>query len=283
VTTAPLRIVALAVAALLCACSDIPQPFRHDGPAPALARPRLVRSVVVRPLDESPPAQALAEALVKSFTDRDIPASVRDDVFGADSLEGEVAELPGRIEVLWLLKNADHVTKAAYRQRLPAAGLTGAVSAFAPFADQAVTALTAFADAEVAAPVAAIETRQRPTVRIAPFPALPGDGAAALAQALRNALERRGILVAGESGDYIVEGRITVTPGKAGEDLLKVAWVVKKLDGGQLGVIDQQGPVPKGRLDLPWGALARDVAAGGAIGIAQVLEATMRRPAALQD
>jgi hypothetical protein len=278
---AALRI--LLAALLLAACGDIPQPFRHAGPASELARPRLVRSVAVRPLDDGAPALALAQALAKALTERDIPATAGEDAFGSDTLEGEVSPASGGVEVLWRMRNAERVTKAAYRQRLPAGVLAGTVAALAPFAEQAVSALSAFADTETVAPVAP-EPRKRASVRLAPMPTLPGDGAAALGQALRNALERRGIMVAGDSAEYVVEAQIGVQPGKnPGEDVLKVAWVVKKQGGGQLGVIDQQGAVPKGRLDQPWGGLARDIAVGGAIGIAQVLEATGRRPAALQD
>ncbi|MDA8231875.1 MAG: hypothetical protein M0006_11105 [Magnetospirillum sp.] len=256
----------------LGACDTLPQPFRHDGRPPELARPQDVRAVAVLPLDGGTRARALADAVVKAFEKRDIPATVD---YGSPSdlvLESWLDDTGGRLGIEWRLRGPDRRPRASYRQDIPGEIWTsGSAKDIAALADQAVAALADGQQASSHAP--APPTPHRTTVRLKPLAGLPGDGDTALARALRNAIERRGLLVVGEGGDYIVEGRIGVVPGKPGEDLLKVAWTVSRPDGKSLGTIDQQGAVPKGSLEQPWGKLARDIADGGAEGIEQVVAA----------
>jgi len=274
----------MAALVLLAACGETPQPFRHETVS-ELAKPRLVRAVAVRPVDGLPAGAALAEALVQALGERDIPALVRDSVPGGRLLEGRLEGPQGAQVVAWTLHATDGATEMEFRQALPAAAWRDEPpKAFRAQAEQAVANLTAIDPPAPSSPPAAAH---RPTARILAPGKLPGDGAAALVRSLRAALERNGILVVGTGGDYVVEGKVAITPGRLGEENLKVSWVVSGADGGQLGAIDQQGAVAKGALDGAWGGLARDIAEGGAAGIVQVLEAASRAasqgPAALQN
>lgn len=255
---------AIAVVLAVAACGQLPQPFRHEGDGDPLVRPRLERAVAVRPLDGTPRAAAVAKAMVDALDRRDIPATIGEDVTGQAQLEAFVETSGGRIEAEWVLSDQEHRVVATHHQTMtmrewataPAAGLAETVVA------ALVGPVQALADA---APV------RRPTVRLKPPSGLPGDGDSALAVAMRGALERSGVLVVGEGGDYIVEGHAQVTPGRAGEQVLAVSWTLSKAAGASLATVDQKGAVAKGSLDGPWGTLARDVAEGGAAGVLQAL------------
>ncbi len=270
------RLLPLLAVAALTACGYLSQPFRHDeGDIPDLARlsPLDVRAVAVRPLDSSPAAQAMATALVKAFTAQEIPASIGTSVPGAMLLHGTADRGDGGVHLAWVLEGPDHVRQAATRQFLPDEVWREAnPRALAPLATRAVAALTA------GRPTIATDPTQsaahRPTARLQMPPAgLPGDGDTALARAMRNALERHGILVVGSGGDYIVEAKVTVTAAPPGQEILAVSWIVHRPDGKSLGTIDQKGAVPAGRLRLPWAELASNIAQGGADGVAQVVGA----------
>ena len=268
------RLLSLLATAALAACGNLPQPFRHDeGRIPDLARLSSldVRAVAVRPPDSSAPSQAMADALVKAFALQEIPASVGTGIPGAMSLHGTIERGDGGVRLVWILDGPDHAQQAAARQWLPEAVWQGASpQALAPLATQVVAALTS--DHPTAAMAATPSAAHRPTARLdMPPSGLPGDGDSALARAMRNALERHGILVVASGGDYIVEAKVTVAAGPPGQDILAVSWTVRRPDGGSLGAVDQKGAVPAGRLRLPWAELARDVAQGGADGVVQVI------------
>ena len=268
------RIVVPAVLAALglAACDNLPQPFRHQGPPPPLTRPVEARAVVVQPVDDTPAARAMAAALVGALTAREIPALMGSPTAGARLLHGTAAVADGQVALDWVLDGPDHRPQSSTRQTLPAATWQQAApEALDPLAGQAVAALTA--DTPEPVPVAPAAPH-RPTVRLQPPSGAPGDGDTALALAMKNALERHGILVVGEGGDYLVEARITITSSQPGEQMLAVAWVMHGNDGKVMATINQNGAVAAGRLEQPWGGLARQIAEGGAEGVAQVLDST---------
>ncbi len=269
---------ALLCLAVLSGCEDLPQPFRHVGPPPPLTHPVETRAIAVEPVDDSPSAKAMAAALVKALTAREIPADVGPALPGSLRLHGTADASAGQVALALVLDGLDHRPQSATRLVVPAAVWQDSTpKLLAPLAARAVAALVgevAAVPAAAGAPAAA----HRPTVRLQAPADLPGDGGAALTRAMRNALERSGILVVGEGGDYVVEAKVTVTPTHPGEQTLAVAWVVHGGDGKTLATISQTGGVASGRLEQPWGELARQIAEGGAAGVAQVLERSGAAP-----
>lgn len=274
----PALLSAMAAAILLAGCGDIPQPFRHDGPARPLARPKMTRGVAVRP-PASPEGDILAQALVRALEEQEVPALVQTGPAFGYQIEGRVDDLGPVLDVFWDLKTPDGETAAQSRQSVPkrlldpaeAKPLARAADASAQLLALPLADPDALPDpARRQAPVA--ETR--PVVRLTPLHGLPGDGGKALGEAMRRALERSGIAVAETGAAYVLEGRVTVAPGLANEDTVTVAWVLKHVQGGdEIANIGQSGAVPRGRLNLPWGALARDIAEGGASGVIQAVRA----------
>lgn len=264
---------------LVAACGDIPQPFRHDDDGvPRLARPKMTRGVTIRPPDSTPEGRAQAEALVRALEEQEVPALVSDAHAFGYVIEGEMRDAAKGQIVRWTLKAPDGTEAANADQPViaPPPGREGPVLMKRAAMPAATMLARPLDDPDAvptrAAPQMAAEDK-RPTASILPLHGLPGDGDKTLAEALKRALGRAGLRVTDDGGDYVVEGRISVTPGRPGEDLVGVAWIVRSGAAGnsELGRINQDGAVPRGRLSQSWGTMARDIAEGGAAGVAQVV------------
>ncbi len=267
----------LGMVAATAACGDIPQPFRHEGDISSLARPKLTRAVTVRPLDgEMGPL--LADSLVKALEEQEVPALVQSGPAFGHVIEGTIEDSPKVLAVRWTLKGPDGTPAATTLQAIPKSLLTNPTPVLLKraAADTATRLAQPLADPD-AQPVNPVETAaadKRPSVTVIPLRGLPGDGDKALTLAIRRALDGSTLLVKDENADYMVEGKVTVAPGLPGEDTVTVAWILKRAkDGVELGNIGQQGAVPRGRLSGSWGAMARDIAEGGAAGLADVIRA----------
>lgn len=267
------------VAALTAACGDIPQPFRHDDEGvPRLARPKMTRGVTIRPPEPTPEGRAQAEALVRALEEQEVPALVSDSQAFGYVIEGEMRDGAKGPVVRWTLKAPDGTETASADQPAlaPPPGREGPILMKRAALPAAAILARPLDDPDAlptyAAPQPAAEDK-RPTASILPLRGLPGDGDKSLTEALKRALGRAGLRVKDGGADYVVEGRISVTPGRPGEDVVGVIWIVRSGDAGnpELGRINQDGAVPRGRLSQGWGTMARDIAEGGAAGVAQVV------------
>lgn len=260
---APRLAVLAALIASLAACETIPRPFKHETERATspLARPKLGRGIALRLPDEMAGGQALAEATIRAFENSEIPVTLR---HGPGF--GRVIEVqPDAAQVVWRLADADGTemgrltTNPSLSAKLAASQV---VARFLPLLD----------DPDSKPQLSAKDLPPPLIARLSPMKGLPGDGDQSLAQSLQKALERRGITLS-EDAPYTVVGLVTITQVGALDDMVTVSWLVKRGDAGgkQLARIDQGGTVPRDRLKLPWGSLARDIAEGGAQSISEVL------------
>lgn len=266
----------LPVLLLVVACGEMPQPFRHEGLNPSVLPPG-PRAVLVRPPDDGAAAQAVAAAVVKRLVDQDIPASVNRSAPGSWVLASSAETLGPSRRLTWRLISPEGEAPAEFTQTLPAAQWEALGRAGVDrMADEIVARYLPALLHEPGAPsVAEAPPPRVPTLRIERISGLPGDGDAALTKALAGILRRMGVKVT-ESGeaDAVVGLRFSLVPGRPGEEMLDLTWVVKDgRSGAELGKAAQQGALPKGRLASAWGALAGDIAAGGAEGIADIMAA----------
>jgi hypothetical protein len=270
------RLLCLLAILTLAACGTIPQPFKHEG-VNSFAVPMAPGGVMVRQAEPTLAGRALAEALVKAFSEDEVPASARDTALpGAWRLETAVSRAGGLATLDFTLLSTDGETKATHTARLLAEDWDSADGAvMAKLANEIVRSVSApLRDPGGAQAAAAPAQRAKlPSVTIAPLAGLPGDGNTALHTALKRALEANGMLVRAEGGDYLVSGRFNIVPLPGNQDGLEVSWAVKDPAGKELGQAGQQGALPKGRLARPWGALAGDIAMGGAQGVLQIIYA----------
>lgn len=265
---------------LLAACGDIPQPFRHEGINAAVA-PRAPRGVVVRPVDDSPTATALAQAIVKRLVEAEVPAATREVVPGAWVIAAETETGIATKVLRWSLTPPGAESLGGLNQSLPVDIWAHAGPATIDrLADEVVAKLSGPLHGEVPPAAAGAEApaSKVPVVRLEPLSGLPGDGDKSLGRAMHRILGGMGVRLQEADPDFIVRGRIALVPGKVGEEILEVAWIVTNArTGEELGKAAQQGTVPKGRLAGPWGSLAGDIAAGGADGIADIITGTSQK------
>lgn len=266
-----MRFISVLLLLLVTACGDMPQPFRHDGLNTAVAPPG-PRGVVVRPPDDSQNGTALAQAIVKRLTDQEIPASIRSAASGSWVLAATTETTITTKRLAWRLITPDGEPPEAFQQSLPTESWDKAGPAtISRLADEVVARYAATLHGEAPQDASAPAARGL-TVRIEPLGGLPGDGDTALFRALGRALSRLGLSLTDKEADLAVRGRIALVPGRPGEEILDITWLVLDAKTGEeLGKAAQQGALPKGRLAGPWGALAGDIAAGGADGIAEIV------------
>jgi hypothetical protein len=252
------------VLALLAACGEVPQPFRHDGPVHSLARPKMPRGITIRPVEDKP---ELADALIKALATHEVPATKSSGPAFGHVLEA----VPAAGGLQWMLIPPGGEPAPVYGHAVPTDP-----HALRRAAEETATALShRLADPDALPPPGKAVPR-RPSLKLAQVHGLPGDGNTALTTATRRALERSGFPLADEA-DYVVEARAAVTPLRPDEELLVLTWVVKDKGGKEIASISQEGAVPKGRLSTPWGGLARDIAEGSAAGIIQVVATASRK------
>jgi len=259
------RSIGVLLLVLLAACGEIPQPFRHDGINAAVA-PRAARGVVVRPLDDGPRAARLAEALASKLREDGIPAATREVVPGALVIRGEVAPTPAGQVIRWVLAQPDGGILGDATQ-VVADSAWNASSMAAEVMDR----LGPLLHGEMPDNLSAVAI---PTVRLVPLSGLPGDGDTALTAAMRRLLQRNGLKPVDDSAaDFVLRAQGGVTPGKPGEEVLALTWIIADRKGDDLGSAAQQGAVPRGMLAGPWGSLANDIAAGGVDGVVEIVRA----------
>lgn len=102
----------------------------------------------------------------------------------------------------------------------------------------------------------------------------PGDGKAALENALANHMLKRGFVVMGTPAveAYEIQGLVRLFPAQRGEETIRIDWTVFGPEGRRLGNVTQSNVIPKGALDRRWGTVADAVASAAAIDILQYIE-----------
>jgi hypothetical protein len=288
---------AAALALLLAACQPLPHPFAFDRPPAALLRVRDSVGVAIAPIVgvPKPAARKLADAMAKALLKHDIPASDRTTSLGSYQLYGRLDALRPRqgqaaLVALWRLYDAKGHTVGERRAEVPLPEADNAAQA----ADDKLIEALAGLSADRLAPlledqppparpaVKAAVARQAPPTRIAVgrITGAPGDGAAALAEAVTAVLRTRGLAIAGtgEKPDLFIDCAVSVVPSPGGTEHVALVWRVRRADGGQIGTVGQQNDVPKAALAGRWGDLAYNIATAAGGGLMQLVAHAMPEP-----
>ena len=101
----------------------------------------------------------------------------------------------------------------------------------------------------------------------------PGDGNAALKRSMAVALGGGGLKIARnpEEAVFTVTANVDVGEAEKGAQAVKILWLVKDVDGKEVGRAEQANAVPAGSLDGRWGRTAAFVAAAAMDGIITVI------------
>jgi ABC-type transport auxiliary lipoprotein component len=273
------RVAAGWLALAAAACQPLPHPFADDVPKPGspILTLRDMTSVSIAPLQGTPRATAekLAPAMAAALQKHDIAASARTSGRDSYKLSGLIQEMPAEggkaaLVALWQLRDRSGklLGERAERTEAPAGdwrtGNEDSVArAAAAGADQLAVLM------EDKAPVEA-EAGGETKLLIRGVEGAPGDGAAALTNAIALLLKRQDVaIVSGQAAkaDLVLDADVAVTPAPAGKEHVKIVWHVRRSDGGEIGTVGQENDVPKGLLDGPWGDVAYSVAAAAQDGI----------------
>ncbi len=101
----------------------------------------------------------------------------------------------------------------------------------------------------------------------------PGDGNAALKRSMAVALGGGGLKIARNPDEavFTVTANVDVGVPEKGAQAVKILWLVKDVDGQEVGRAEQANAVPAGSLDGRWGRTAAFVAAAAMDGIITVI------------
>lgn len=276
----PRVLVLLLLAPLLAACPKLPQPFEHDQANPLLLLDG--QAGVFFDFDADAP-QALVPAMKAALMKQDIPVFLDKPPAEAfrlrlKSKRGLERGATSELELFWELLDQEGLAIGHYDQK--ARLLTSEWSAGSPqlmkrLAEEAAPALAALMPVEEGTkPTATQANTERPKLFIAPIEGAPGDGNEALLRAMRLSLLANGIDIVDkdEAASHKLKGLVKLSRADAKGDQLHVEWTLADPKGGEMASLDQQGMVPKGLLDKPWGTLAAEIVAGTAIELSALLK-----------
>jgi hypothetical protein len=285
----------LVLVLLLCAaaCQPVPRPFADDRPLPksGLLSPPDSAGVLVMPVAgaPAPAAQDLAEAMASALRDAEVPASTEAQNRGSYRLFGtaSIVEQPAgnlAITVDWEMRNPAGVTigrQVATATKPVAVWRQGGPQAVTELASLPAPQLAKLVEGDAPLPIAATD----PVIAVHAVEGAPGDGAHALARAMGDALRRANLALAEapqDKANFILEGRVAMSPPAGGKQQIKISWALKRADGGAVGEVNQENAIPAGSLDGAWGDIAYIVANAAAPGISALIEQVKREKARSQ-
>lgn len=248
---------------LLAACQPLPQPFRPDDKSGATAArlltPKADSSIYVAPV-AGPGGDALADEVARELREAGIPAFSDKANRYAHLLLGE---LRGSRMVWQVIEPGGRLEREVAVPLVAGEPLRTLARRVARQIDGELR------------PV--VETRPvaGPAVHLTAVEGAPGDGNLALVEALKVELLRRGIGTV-DAGPGVPQIRGTVrllSGGLPGEQIVEIRWFLNDPDGAEVGSVGQANTVARGQLDGVWGNLAWAAAAGGADGVAELLQA----------
>lgn len=275
----------LAVALLPAACGDLPEPFIGNPGATA----RLLAMPITPPMLAVPPPDGallgarakddFAELLALSLQNEEVPSLARKPEKKDWQLRVS-AQRSGDLVVprYAIFDPSGHEQGTIDGGPLSASGwTTGAPTTLGPAAKDAAPKILA-----LMLSIRRVRDRADPNSLVNRVAKLfvpivtgaPGDGDTALTRMIRTDLAQLGPLVqlTPDGADFIVTGKVTVTPLPGAQQQVEIAWTVTWPSGKVLGKVSQLNSVPAGTLDMYWGDVASAVAQEASGGINAVVE-----------
>lgn len=273
---------------LLGACTQAPQPFRHDrtGFDTSSLRLRDGGTVQVLPIEGTTIAMKdiLARSLAESLAARNIPATEKKLTNPSYKVRGQVLLSDGKDRsrnlgsIYWTFMDRTntvlHETSQTIRgdkyqweygdQALVTALVDNAADTFASYLQDASERKAITEDKE----------ESMVTFSMGPIKGAQGDGEASLTKAMSLTLRQFGARVrpTANSTTYKLSADLDILKPYEGKQRIQIAWIVNAPDGEELGRIQQHNQLDVGVLDGKWGRLAYDISRAAMPGIGQVVE-----------
>ncbi|MTJ79929.1 MAG: hypothetical protein F8N37_02750 [Telmatospirillum sp.] len=258
----PASVLAVLLAVLPAGCGPLPRPFEHEAVSALVRDPGMLAPVAIRPVEG---AADLAPAMAAALLEEDVAATMAPPGGGYLVLSGRLQTATGTPAVLWSLADPDGRVLADLSQPLPSAHPAPGDLARAARASAASIARTLrSASGDVAPPPV-------PSIALRTVRTPPGFASDLLSKAMARALRMKGLAVSARDPGYVLDGVLSLTPSRDGQDLLAIDWTLFDAEGRSLGTISQASPVPHDQILSAQGSLARDIADAGADGVAEVI------------
>jgi len=278
---------AAALILALGSCQPLPHPFADDRPPASLLTVRDSAGVTIGPIAGAPEATAekLRNTVAKELQKHDIPASASTASLASYQLSGRIEEAPpalgkARVTVYWNLRNAagkEVGERHQYFDAPPAdwnSGADGPVGELAAASAEMLAPL--LSDEPLPHPLSGVATAAEGRIRLAVggIEGAPGDGDTSLAGSVTAVLKRHDLDIVDDpksQGVLKLSAQVSMSPGGAGKQHIKIVWHLRRGDGSEIGTVAQENDVPKGTLDGAWGDVAYTVVVAAESGILELI------------
>ena len=117
-------------------------------------------------------------------------------------------------------------------------------------------------------------------ILVNPVTGAPGDGNAALRQAIVTALGNADVSITEDSrqASLTLSGQVGLQPLGNGFEKVLIVWRMLTMDGFEIGRATQENTIPAGSLKGAWGTDAQAIASAAVAGIERILGSGHRRP-----
>lgn len=273
---------------MLTGCGKLPRPFERDavGAPNQLATNIFFEGVEVLPITGSTPPMGLllAQSIVKHLEkDFEIPAATEGLDRSRFVLTGNVVTNDGSTaartlySIGWQLSVRGEGPLSTFVQDVPASRIEWDYGSPPILNQVGISVSTRVAKLILGGRFNSTGQDRflgRNGVLIGDVTGAPGDGNAALKRSMAVALGGGGLKIARnpEEAVFTVTAHVDMGLPEKGAQAVKVLWLVKDVDGNEVGRAEQANAVPAGSLDGRWGRTAAFVAAAAMDGIIIVIE-----------
>lgn len=273
---------------LLAACTQAPQPFRHErtGFDTSSLRLRDGGTVQVLPIEGTSIAMKdiLARSLAESLATRNIPATEKPLHNPAYKVRGQVVlnNTKERSRALgsiyWTFM--DRTDRVIHETSQPIQGDKyqwdyGDQALVTDLVDNAADTFASYLqDASEKKAITKDKADTIVTFAMGAITGAQGDGESALSKAMSLTLRQFGARVRTKADDktYRLSADLDILAPYEGKQRIQIAWIVTAPNGEELGRIQQHNQLEVGVLDGKWGRLAYDISRAAMPGIGQVVE-----------
>lgn len=293
--TTGLRSLVLLLSLLLPGCAAVTEPLGLEDP---FAIPRVfqggdrdqrvlnpqlgVISVVVevpRGL-EGEVGVTLQDRVIRALTEQDIAGQAGSTVPTwtlksryAGTFRADRRSLPTSV-IVWRLYDKDNVRRGQFTTTHTGSTLDDIVPRLADQAKFVSTEVVALVTPGAVATDRTSALPAQPQLVVGRVKGAPGDGNVALAFAIKTALMAKGVRMAPARAKTVwqIDCSVAVVRLNETEDRVRLVWRLRDPERREAGVLEQENPVPRGRLRGKWGDVATFAAEAAADGIWQILQ-----------
>ena len=266
-----LLIAALIGSALLVAgCQPLERPFQPEYKTSVRAAPGPRAALYIAPVEDGP--EKLDEMVVKQLQGLGIAAYSGDKVPYRYSVTSKVDIQDGASFVTWkILDPSGKDTSLTSTQKLGELRNGPSIGGV----DLNTISLKSASDIDILLGGTGINYAklEKPVLYVPIVQGAPGDGAESLSAALQDNLSKMGLEVMSDQwkATYVVKGTVSLTPPRAGTQVVSLLWQLERRNGEYVGKIEQKNRIKAGSLNGPWGPVAKAATSGAARGLVKLL------------